>query len=317
MIVSFNMNISVVIPNYNGENLLRKNLPKIIEEMASYKKGQVEVIVIDDFSKDKSIEVLEGFKNKYKNFKFLVNSRNLGFSSTVNNGVSHVSGEIILLLNTDVYPEKGFLEPLLLHFNNQEIFAVGCMEKSIEGEKIVLRGRGIGKWQRGFLMHSRGEVDKKETLWVSCGSGAFRKSIWDKIGGLNSLYNPFYWEDIDLSYRAQKVGYKVLFEPESVVFHEHEKGAIKNAYSGFKIKTIAYRNQFIFVWLNATDFKIRVSHLIYLPYHIIKALFRVDGAFFLGLFSALIMVPKVIKLDFKLHKQFRVKDREVVKNIAI
>ncbi len=309
------MNISVIVPNYNGESLLKKNLPKVFEELERYKGGRIEVIVVEDASLDESVLVLKDFEKKYKNLKFFVNKKNLGFSSTVNNGAAHASGDILLLLNTDVYPEKGFLEPLLKHFEDSQIFAVGCMDKSIEGEKVVLRGRGLGSWQRGFLVHRRGEVNKISTLWVSGGSGAFRKSVWDKLGGLNPLYNPFYWEDIDLSYRAQKSGYKVLFEPESSVFHEHDKGAIKSSYSSFKIKTIAYRNQFIFVWLNATDFKLRVAHAIFLPYHFTKAFLRFDTAFFVGFFKALLMLPKVIELNLKSHKQFIKKDKEVIAGI--
>ena len=136
----------------------------------------------------------------------------------------------------------------------------------------------------------------------------------DKLGGLNELYNPFYYEDIDLSYRALKSGYKVLFEPKSIVTHEHEKGAIKTKYSGSKVKTIAYRNQFIFVWENATDYSLQIFHLFWLPYHLITALLRMDLNFFLGFFSAFILLPKVIRSSIKYQKQFVKKDSEVIKN---
>lgn len=306
------MNISVVIPNYNGENLLKKNLPKVIEELDKYKNGKVEIIVVDDASSDESLSVLSDFKKEYKNLEIVLNKKNLGFSSTVNNGANHTSGDIILLLNSDVHPQNNFLESLLSHFNDDKVFAVGSMDRSIEGEKTILRGRGLGSWRRGFLVHRRGEVDKTSTLWVSGGSGAFRKSIWDKLGGLNGIYNPFYWEDIDLSYRAQKSGYKVSFEPKSIVFHEHDQGSIKSSYSPFKIKTIAYRNQFIFVWGNVTDFNLRVAHIIFIPYHFVKALIRLDVAFFIGFFEALIMLPKVIEFKLKAEKQFVKKDKEVI-----
>ena len=184
------MNISIVIPNYNGAGLFKKNLPKIFEELKNYEKGKTEVIVVDDGSLDDSIKVLNDFRNEYKNLKVFENEKNLGFSSTVNKGVSKTDSDIIILLNTDVYPQKGFLEPLFKNFEDEKVFAVGCLEKSIEGKDIVLRGRGLGKWEKGFLIHRRGEVDKKNTLWASGGSSAFRKSIWEKLGGLNELYNP-------------------------------------------------------------------------------------------------------------------------------
>ncbi len=307
------MNISIVVPNYNGEELLKKNLPKVLDEAEAYRAGKCEVIVMDDGSQDNSISVLKEIKSKNQFLEVFENEKNLGFSTTVNRGVKKSSGDIIILLNTDVYPEKNFLKPLLRHFKNEKIFAVGCMDKSLENRKIVLRGRGLGEWRRGFLVHRRGEVDKANTLWVSGGSGAFRKSIWDKLGGFNELYKPFYWEDIDLSYRALKSGYEILFEPASVVIHEHNKGAIKKYYSDFKIKTIAYRNQFIFVWENATDLNLQFFHIIWLPYHFLKALFRMDTPFFLGFFKAFILLPKIIISSFKAQKMFVKTDYEIVK----
>jgi len=312
------MSISIVIPNYNGEELLKKNLPKVFDMISSYKDGDFEIIVTDDCSIDNSLIVLNALKSKmssiYKNinFKIVRNEKNLGFSSNVNKGIKEAKGEIVILLNSDVIPEKGSLNPLLKHFEDPEVFAVGSMDKSIESGKVVLRGRGIGKWQRGFLVHSRGEVNKLSTLWVSCGSGAFRKSIWDKLGGLDTLYNPFYWEDIDLSYRALKSGYKILFEPKSIVLHEHEKGAIKSSYTSSQVKRIAYRNQFIFVWKNTTDLDLQLLHLFWFPYHLAKALVRRDWNFFVGFFKAFILLPKIIKSRFRSKKLFIKKDQEIL-----
>jgi len=213
--------------------------------------------------------------------KLIKNERNLGFASTVNRGVEEAKGEVIVLLNTDVYPEEGFLEPILLHFRDPKVFAVGMLDKSIENDKIVRRGRGVAEWRRGFYIHSRGEVNKTDTAWVSGGSGAFKKAIWEKLDGFDEIYNPFYWEDIDLSYRAQKKGYKILFEPKSVVVHDHEKGAIKSRFSSWKIKSISFRNQFLFVWKNA-DFKQFISHIFWLPHHFFKSVITIDTCFIAG-----------------------------------
>lgn len=298
------MKISIIIPNYNGEELLKRNLPKVMEAV-----GDAEIIVVDDASFDGSMEILKSFKEKIKVIK---NEKNLGFSSTVNRGVKEARGEIVVLLNTDVVPEKRFLAPLLSHFKDEKIFAVGCMDKSIEDGKIILRGRGVGRWKRGFLIHSRGEIGKTNTLWVNGGSGAFRKNIWEKLEGFSELYDPFYWEDIDLSYRAIKSGYKILFEPKSVVVHEHEKGAIVKKFTSLEIRTIAYRNQFIFVWKNATDLDLQFLHMFWLPYHFIKAFIRKDAAFFKGFFNAFILLPKIIKSSFGDQKLFLLKDSQIL-----
>lgn len=301
------MDISIVVPNYNGEKLLEKSLPRLLEILKNYKDGETEIIIVDDASTDKSVGLLK----KY-DVEIFINDKNLGFSSTVNRGVKKAKGEIVILLNTDVFPEKDFLNPLLEHFKDPKVFAVGCMDKSIEGDRTILRGRGLGAWKRGLLVHRRGEVNKADTLWVSGGSGAFRKTAWDRLSGLNELYDPFYYEDIDLSYRALKAGYKILFEPKSVVYHEHEKGAVKSKHSSFQIKTIAYRNQFIFVWENATDWDLQLLHFLWLPYHFAKAILRGDTAFVLGFLKAIILLPKIIKSSLGYQRLFIKKDKEII-----
>lgn len=307
------MKISIVIPNYNGEENLRNNLPKVIEAVKNY-QSDLEIILTDDSSQDNSIDVAkETIKenNSQIKIKLLISNKNLGFSSNVNRGVNNATGEIVVLLNTDVSPRVGFLDSLISHFSNQNVFAAGCLDESVENGKIIPRGRGVGEWQRGFLVHRAGDLNKNDTLWVSGGSGAFRKSLWDKLGGLNEIYNPFYWEDIDLSYRARKTGFITLFEKESIVRHEHEKGIIKSKFSKNTIKRISYRNQFIFAWINA-DLSNLIKNILWLPYHLITTLLSGEYLFLIAFFDALLKLPAVIKSRSRNKKTFVKKDLEVV-----
>lgn len=310
------MNISIVIPNYNGEELLRRNLAKVFDAVRPHKDVKVEVIIVDDGSTDGSKNFIASQilnpKSQSVPLRLIENEKRLGFSSAINRGVGRANGEIVVLLNTDVVPQKGFLEPLLQHFEDPFVFAVGCLDKSIEKGRVVVRGRGIGKFQRGFLVHARGEVNKHDTLWVSGGSGVFRKSTWKALGGFDTLYNPFYWEDIDLSYRAIKSGYKIFFEPKSIVIHEHEGGSIKKHYKDFQIRIVSYRNQFIFVWKNITDLDKQFLHILWLPYHFLKAFLRGDFYFFIGFFLAVVKLPYIIKESFSVQKLFIKPDRAII-----
>ncbi len=304
------MKISIVVPNYNGEEILKKNLPVLLKAVDNFSDNKIEVVIADDCSEDGSIQVIEEFIKENKSLKLVKSDKNKGFSTNVNKGVNASSGEIIVLLNTDVIANNSFLKPLIEHFSDDSVFAVGCLNESVEEGKIVLRGRGIGKWEKGFLMHRAGDLEKTNTLWISGGSGAFSRKIWDKLGGLDEVYDPFYWEDIDISYRAQRAGFKTLFEGKSVVRHEHEKGAIKSKYTPNQVKRIAYRNQFIFVWKNADPRKIN-HHLIWLPYHLVNGI-RGDKALVLGFIDALFMLRKVLNLRSKHRKQFVISDNEVL-----
>ena len=309
------MNLSVIIPVFNSANVLEKNLPKVLEAVKDYHDGKIEIILTDDNSSDNSTKVIGDFIKKYKSdaidIKLLMSDENQGFSSNVNRGAQAAKGESLILLNADVIPSKNFLDPLLSHFMDESLFAVGCMDESVENGKIVLRGRGLGRWKKGFLVHSKGSIDKTNTLWVSGGSSAFRRSIWEELGGLDGLYNPFYWEDIDLSYRALKSGYKLAFDKNSVVRHEHEKGVIKREFSSNEIKKIAYRNQFIFVWKNA-DLTNLLIHIFFLPYHLITSIASKDYLLSVGFLNALIRLPKIIKSRSKSSKRFVLSDKKII-----
>lgn len=273
------MNISIVIPNRNGARLLAKNLPSVL--IAA--KG-AEVIVVDDASTDSSVELV---KNEFPSVRIVTKTRHEGFASTVNTGVRQARGDIAVLLNTDVRPQKDFLAPLLKHFDDPTVFAVGCMDKSVENGETILRGRGEAKWEKGFFIHWRGEVNKATTAWVAGGSGAFRKSIWEKLGGMDTRFNPFYWEDIDLSYRAVKAGYRTLFEPASVVIHEHETGAIKREYTRWQVSVIAYRNQFLFIWKHIPGPNVLVAHAVWTPIRLLQATVRGDFSMIVGYLLAI------------------------------
>jgi len=310
------MKIDIIIPNYNGFSLLDKNLPKVIESV-SYLENVSFIIVDDNSREDEFISsknfVYEAEKKNDIKIKLLRNNQNLGFSSTVNRGVFESKADLVVLLNTDIVPKGKFLDPIIKDFSKDpNLFGVGCMDESLEGSKVVFRGRGLGRWKRGFVVHSRGEIDRNDTFWVSGGSSVIRRDLFLKLGGFDTLYNPFYWEDIDLSYRAQKQGFNILFERESVVVHEHLQGAIKSHNNNLKVKTVAYRNQFIFIWKNITDLNLILSHIIWFPYHFLKALLRFDIAFFYAFILALYKFPVIIFKRTICQKYFVKKDKEIL-----
>ncbi len=293
--------VSFVIPNWNGQKLLMKHLPAVLGSAQG-----AQIIVADDASTDDSVVFIQ---KVFPQIKLVVRHKHSGFASTVNDGVKAARGEIVVLLNTDVEPEKDFLVPILTHFSDRQVFAAGCMDKSIESGKTVLRGRGLGYWEKGFFVHSRGEVDKPTTAWVSGGSGAYRKDIWMKLGGMDEQFNPFYWEDIDLSYRARKAGYKIVFEPKSVVRHFHELGSIKSVIPQSQVQQVAYRNQFIFIWKNLTDWDIWLAHIFFLPIRLLQAFLAGDWPLLVGVFRAKLSLPVIIWKNWQQRQLWKLADR--------
>lgn len=252
--MSSTLKVSIIIPNFNGEDLLKDNLPKVMESFRNKANNIIEIIVVDDASKDKSIEILE---HEFSGITLIKHKVNRGFSAAVNMGVRMAKGDLVCLLNTDVSPTSNFLESTLSLFSNKKVFAVSLHEKGY--------GPSIGEFSKGMVLHSPGMESTKvqSTFWVNGGSGVFRRSIWLELGGMDEkIYAPFYWEDVDLSYKALKAGYGILWNPDSLVYHQHEStiGRIN-----LKKRTrIQERNHLLFIWKNLSSSRLINKHIIYL-----------------------------------------------------
>lgn len=289
------MKIDFIIPNYNGSNLIEKNLPKVI---LAHKDFDGRIIIVDDGSQEDDKQKLRNIikKTNSKKLTLVEHTKNKGFSSAINTGVNESSAEFVVLLNSDVVPTENFLGVLIEKMEKDDLlFGLGCLDESVEKGKVVRRGRGLGFWRKGMLLHKRGEVGEDDTFWISGGSCILRREIFIKLRGMDELFNPFYWEDIDLSYRARKAGFRIGFCKESIVRHYHDEGAIKKGFSNSKITKIAYRNQFIFVWKNITSRHLLSNHFLTLPINVINAIKGGDSAFIYGLFLAVLKLPAIIK----------------------
>lgn len=288
------MKVSIIIPNYNGESLLKSNLPFVQKAKEFTKNNILEVIVVDDGSKDKSVDVL---KNLFPWVKLIKHKINRGFSAAVNIGVRSSKGDLICLLNSDVVPEENFLEPVFEDFVDKKIFAVSLNEQS---EFTWAKGIFVD----GFIGHAPGSKTAvpHDTFWVSGGSGVFRRDVWMDLGGLDEkLLSPAYWEDVDICYRSQKRGYKLIWEPKAKVIHHHAGTVSKLSQKYFQ--RIKERNQLLFIWKNLTSHRLFGKHLTGL----IKRLINHPG-YIRIVFMALSKLSVVLKLRSREIKEARVSD---------
>ncbi len=278
------LSISVVIPNWNGEKLLKKNLPQVLKVLPE----GTELIIVDDGSTDGSKEYLKKLvqlhlaklknsvakppviKNftqqisriKLLDFKVIFNDKNRGFIYSCNRGVKEARGKFVVLLNTDVIPQSGFLQAALRHFKDPKVFAVSFNEGSW--------GWGRLTWRGGFVQLEDGGQTKGShfSAWASGGSAVYRRSTWQKLGGFDRLYHPFYWEDIDLGYRAWRAGYKILWEPKARVDHRHEATTAK--LSRAYVRRVQARNRLLFLWRYFHGWPWCLSHFFYLSWRLLR-----------------------------------------------
>lgn len=247
------MEVSVVITCWNGKKLLEKNLPSVIKAKNNPGNHIVEIIVVDDGSTDDSVAFL---KNNYsKEIHLVEQEKNFGYAITCNAGVKVARGLLVAILNLDVVPDRDFLEDALPHFANEKVFSVSFNEGKY--------GRGKIEWRNGFLEIVPTVLGKNvsPTDWPSGGSSVFRKSIWEKLGGMSVLFSPFYFEDVDLGLRAKKSGYLCLWEPKCLVEHEHEATINSSTFSLNYINSIKQRNHLILTWRNVNSLKMLLIHI--------------------------------------------------------
>jgi len=253
---------SIVIPNWNGRDLLEKYLPGVVA--AAQHCPRSEVIVVDDASTDGSAElVLERFPT----VRLIALEENLGFGGGSNTGFEHARNDVVVLLNSDMRVERDFLQPLLDGFTDENVFAVACqIFFSDPGKLREETGLTEGWWQQGGL-RVRHRIEPAIQQLYPCfygggGSCAFDRRKFLELGGFDALLAPFYLEDTDLGYLAWKRGWKVMYQPASIVYHEH-RGTIGRKFSDGYIQSILKKNFLLFTWKNIHDWRLLFPHLLY------------------------------------------------------
>jgi GT2 family glycosyltransferase len=250
---------TVVIPNWNGRDLLEKYLPSVIAALSG--NSDNEIIVVDNASADGSADFV---RERFPAVRVLALDRNHGFGGGSNAGFKAARNDIVVLLNSDMRVARDFLQPLLDGFTDEKIFAVSCQIFFTDPHKVREEtGLTQGWWENGGL-RVRHRADEGITGLYPCfygggGSCAFDRRKLLELGGFDEILAPFYLEDADLGYLAWKRGWRVLYQPKSVVFHEH-RGTIGKRFTEAQIQAVLKKNYILFCWKNIHEWKRLSAH---------------------------------------------------------
>ena len=253
---------TVVIPNWNGKDLLAKYIPSIRAALAPNPAN--EILVVDNGSSDGSADFL---RENFPEVTVLGLPENLGFGGGSNAGFRAARNDIVVLLNSDMRVAVDFLAPLLEGFDDAEVFAVSCQIFFTDPARTREEtGLTQGWWQDGSL-RVRHRVDDAVDDLFPCfygggGSCAFDRAKFLELGGFDELLEPFYLEDTDLGYMAWKRGWKVLYQPRSVVYHEH-RGTIGKRFTEAQIQAVLKKNYILFCWKNIHELPRLASHFFF------------------------------------------------------
>jgi GT2 family glycosyltransferase/glycosyltransferase involved in cell wall biosynthesis len=303
---------SVVIPNWNGRDLLQKYIPSIVEALSG--KPDNEIIVVDNGSEDGSAEFL---REHFPSVRVLALERNLGFGGGSNAGFRAAKNDIVVLLNSDMRVERDFLPPLLEAFTDATVFSVACQIFFTDPNKLR-EETGLTQfwWENGSLRVRHRDDAAIQALYPCAygggGSCAFDRRKFLELGGFDELLAPFYMEDTDVGYMAWKRGWKVLYQPRSVVYHEH-RGTIGKKFSAAHIDLVLKKNFALFCWKNIHEWPRLMSHFFFAyAGAVVTELFgdSPERANFAGLWRAFRQLPGAIGARARARRLAVIDDKE-------
>lgn len=217
--------LAIVILNWNTAHYLQKFLPSV--QACSYSNKHI--YVIDNRSDDGSLDMLS---REFSGVTTIPMDSNSGFASGYNLGLSRISADYFLILNSDIEVTSGFIEPVIRLMESDPAIAI-CQPKllSLDEKNMFEYAGAAGGWidrlgypfSRGRVLLSveddHGQYDSTdEVFWASGACMFVKKKVFEHIGGFYDYYY-MHQEDIDLCWRARNCGFKIYACPESVVYH--------------------------------------------------------------------------------------------------
>ncbi len=295
--------VSIVIPTWNGRHLLERFLPSVVDAARAYHRegrAQVEILIVDDGSTDGTSAWIRA--NAPSFVEVLTKSGPEGFAPTANVGLHRARFPVIFLLNNDVAVEREVLFHLAPHFSDPTVFAVTCRALDPETHTLVCGGK-LGRFRRGFWrVHEDYDVvgDRAgsepcgpwPSLVASGGFSAFDAEKMRQLGGFDERLRPFYWEDVDLSLRAWRRGWRIHYEPRAVVYHRASR-TIATRFSPAFIRRASERNRLLAHWKNLDEWRWMVEHLLIVGGLALTIPLRGDWAFGAALVGALRELPGI------------------------
>lgn len=247
-----NPDVSIVIPAYNQFEYTYNCLASILKNSGDV---HYEIIVANDCSTDLTTQL----GDVATGIKIINNETNLRFLLNCNNAAKYAEGRYIVFLNNDTQVQENWLQPL-----------VDILEKDatvgMTGSKLVysdgwLQEAGGIFWKDASAWNygNRQNPDDpefnyvKEADYISGASIMIRASLWKEIGGFDERFVPAYYEDSDLAFEVRKHGYKVVYQPLSVVIHFEGVSNGTDVTSGQKAYQVVNQQKFYEKWKDVLE----------------------------------------------------------------
>jgi GT2 family glycosyltransferase len=215
--------VSVIILNYNGERQLGSILDGCILSTLKTDYPNFEVLVVDNASTDGSVEYIKNAFGGDSKLRIICNEKNLGFSEGNNRGIKQAKGELVALLNSDTRVEPSWLRSLVAAAEPPDVGAVQSKLVQMGNPELLDCAGGLLDFYGYHFERGRGEQASKygkagEVFYGKGASLLLKRSALQTSG----LFDPeifLYFDEVDLCWRIWLSGHRVLYAPDSVVYH--------------------------------------------------------------------------------------------------
>lgn len=244
--------VSVVIVNYNGEEYIKNCIESIGK--VNYDSKKLEIVVIDNGSKDNSVNLIRA---NFPQVKLITNKKNIGFAPAVNMGAKEATGKYIAIINNDIVVDKNWLIELVKAVSgNTEVVCAGSKVLNADGTKIDFVGGMVNFEGKGFQIDYgkplSEDIHNQQMyyLFANGSSMLVDREVFLEADGFDEDFFAYY-EDVDFGWRLWVLGYKVVFVPTSIVYHVHH--GTSKAFSEDKLRFLKERNSLYSVFKNYDD----------------------------------------------------------------
>lgn len=310
--------ISVIIPNFNGERFIVNCIKSILKE----KNSNYEIIIVDDISVDKSVDLIRKHFSKEDKVRFYIQNKKLGSAGARNEGAKHAKGQYFMFLDLDTTIDPGWYEKVIKFFQKYTNTGLAQPKLLIMGtNKFDYAGDYLGPLglliERAQFATDEGQFDRDDYLFSLKGACMLtRKSVFEKIGGFDADYE-YLWEEPDYAWRVWLAGYEVRFMHELIIFHafgmKKKSYYYKNHlfYRGCRntimthIKNLGIRKIFTMLPINIVCWLI-LALLFLLKFDIPKGL-----AILKGVAANFILLPKTLNKRKQIQKYRKITDSEL------
>ena len=250
------MHVAVIILNWNGRKYLQQFLPTLVQ----YSKDDAEIIVADNASTDDSVSFL---RSAYPEIRIIQNPTNNGFAGGYNLALSQVEADYFILINSDIEVTENWINPLI-NMMEQDKMIAACQPKIrsyYEPKKFEYAGAAGGFIDKYGYPFCRGRLflsieedtgqydDATEIFWATGACMFVRADLYRAMGGLDEDFFA-HMEEIDFCWRLKNNGYKIMYSPESTVFHIGG-GTLPKA--SWRKTYLNFRNNFFLLYKNLPD----------------------------------------------------------------